>query len=238
MLHASARRVAVLAAMVPELQPVVRALALQPLALGGARAYRGHAGGREVVAAVTTMGTHAAAEVTGRLLDAHAVDHVIVVGICGGIDRGLELGALVVPEAVLDEATGTQVHPTPLGGATARGTLLTTDVLHRDPAKLDDFRRRGVVAVDMETAAIGAASEARGIPWSVFRSISDWAGDPDVDAALVGMSNPDGTANPRAVLRFVLTHPRRIPKLARLGAGMRLAVRNSTAAALAALSRR
>ena len=51
------------------------------------------------------------------------------------------------------------------------------------------------------------------------------------------MSNPDGTARPLAVLRFVLRHPRRIAKLAQLGAGLRLAVRNSTAPVLAALAR-
>ena len=234
---ASARRVAVLAAMVPELQPVVRGLSLQRIALGGARAYAGRAGRYEVVAAVTAMGTRAATEVTGRLLDAHAVDHVVVVGVCGGIDRRLKIGDVIVPALVLDEATGAQVHPTPLDGAVARDTLLTTDTLHRDPARIDAFCRQGIVAVDMETAAIGAVAERRGIPWSVFRAISDWAGDPDVDAELVGMSNPDGTARPLAVLRFVLRHPRRIAKLAQLGAGLRLAVRNSTAPVLAALAR-
>jgi len=231
-----ARRVAVLAAMVPELQPVVRTLALRPVPLGGTRAYLGRAGRLEVVAAVTSMGRRAATDVTTRLLDARAVDHVVVVGICGGIDRRLRIGDLIVPEIVLDEASGATYHPTALGGAVARDTLMTTDVLHDDPAAIDGFARRGIVAVDMETAAIGAVAESRGITWSVFRAISDWAGDPDVDADLLAMSHADGTPNPRAALHFILTHPRLIPKLARLGAGMRRAVQSSTAPALAALS--
>jgi adenosylhomocysteine nucleosidase len=229
------RRVAILAAMVPELRPIVRALALRPMPLDGARAYSGGRGGIEIVAAVTSMGTRAATDVTDRLLEAASVDHVLVVGICGGIDRRLSIGALVQPETVLDEASGTSYRPAPLGAVAPAGVLMTTDVLHNDPAETAELARRGIVAVDMETAAIGAISDARGIPWSVFRAISDWAGDPDLDAEIVGMSRPDGTPDPRAILRFLMRHPLRIPKLAKLGAGMRVAVERSTRAALAAL---
>lgn len=233
---AGARRVAVLAAMVPELKPVVRALELAPLALAGVRAYGGRAAGREIVAAVTAMGTRAARDVTARLLDAHPVEHVVVVGICGAVDRGLALGELVVPEVVLDEASGERHRPAPLEGFAARGTLLTTDVLHRDPETIERLRRAGVVALDMETAAIAATCAARDVPCSVLRAVSDRAGDPGVDEAVLGLTRPDGTANPAAIARFVVTRPWRLPELARLGAGMRLAVQTSTAALLGALS--
>lgn len=233
-----ARRVAVLAAMVPELRPIVRALGLRPWAAGGACAYAGTVGSREVVAAVTSMGTRAARGAARRLLDAAAVDHVLVVGICGGIDRRLGLGDLISPERVVDEASGCEYRPSPLGGAPARGALLTTDVLHDDPAEVAALAARGFVAVDMETAAIGAESEGRGIPWAVFRAVSDFAGDPQVDGELIGLSHPDGRANPRAIVRFLLTRPHRITKLVRLGAGMQRAVRTSTGAALAALAGR
>lgn len=230
------QRVAVVAAMASELRPMVRALGLRPWAAGGASALAGTVRGRDVVAVVTSMGTRAARAATRRLLDAAAVDHVLVVGICGGVDRRLGLGDLVSPERVVDEETGREYRPIPLGGAPVRGALLTTDVLHDDPAEVAALAARGFVAVDMETAAIGAESEARGIPWSVFRAVSDFAGDPQVDRELIGLSYPDGRANPRAIARFLLTHPQRIPKLVRLGAGMQRAVRGSTAAALAALA--
>jgi hypothetical protein len=114
--------------------------------------------------------------------------------------------------------------------------LLTTDVLHNQPEDLEEMIAEGIVAVDMETAAIGAVAEDRGIPWTAFRAISDRAGDPLVDAAVVGMSNADGSPNLPAVLRYVVTHPHRIPTLARLGKGMRAAVARSTAATLDLLS--
>lgn len=228
-------RVAVIAAMRAELRPIVTRLSLRPEGDAGARLYRGRAGSHEVVAAVTRMGTRAAARVSARLLDAVSVEHVIVVGIAGGIDPGVRIGELVSPEAVVDEATGAAFHPTPLGGAAPRGKLLTGDALHDDPADLERLRRDGFVAVDMETAAIGAAAEARGVPWSVFRAISDRAGEPGVDREVFALARPDGTPDPAAVARFVLTRPWRLPGLVALARGSGRAIRTSTQAVLRAL---
>jgi nucleoside phosphorylase len=225
-------RVAVLAAMVQEMKPFTRRLGLEREPLGDGAAYRGRAGSHPVVAAVTSMGTKAARAVTERLLDAHEVDHVVMIGICGGVSPDLEIGHLLVPEAVVDEATGQRVHPTPPDGTTAAGLLMTTDILHNQPHELAPLIEQGVVAVDMETAAVGAVAEERGIPWTAFRAISDRAGDPDVDPAVLTMSHADGSPNLPAVLRYVATHPHRIPKLAKLGRGMNAAVDATTRAAL------
>jgi len=227
--------VAILAAMVPELRPVVRGLGLRRTPLGDGVGYQGFACGRDVVAATTSMGTRAATSVTRRVLDAFVVDHVIVVGIAGAIGPTLSIGDLLVPEVVVDEATGDEVHPVPIAGHGARGKLLTTDALHNDPTELVELIDRGFVAVDMETAAIGAVCEQRGVPWSVFRAISDRAGDPTVDQSVLGLAHDDGSADIVAVARFLVTRPWRVPALARLGRGMKAAVRSSTDATLAAL---
>lgn len=229
------RSIAIVAAMVPELQPLVRALGLAPASLPGARSFRGAHGSLDVVATVTEMGTRAATDVTTRLLDAVSpVDHVLVVGICGGVARDVAIGDLVVPARVVDEASGCVLRPKPLGG-TPRGVLLTTDTLYTDPATIARFAAEGIVAVDMETAAIGMVCAARGVPWSVFRAVSDRAGDPRVDTDLVGMANADGTPNPGTIARYLLAHPGRIPGLVRLGRGMRAGVKRSTSALLQAL---
>lgn len=232
---AQGSRVAVLAAMLQELVPIVRRFSLGAEEHAFGRVRRGRAGSHELVAAVTSMGTEAATRVTTQLLDAFAVDHVIVVGIAGGIGPELEIGDLVCPEvAVLDE-TGREVRPTSLGSIAVRGKLLTTDRLYSNPQDLERLRSEGFLAVDMETAAIGAVAEARGIPWTAFRAISDFAGDPQVDADVVGLAKPDGSANPGAIVRFLLTKPWRIPKLVVLGRGMRRAVGVSTRAVIETL---
>lgn len=234
-MHPERRRsIAIVAAMLPELQPLVRALGLAPTALPGAHAFRGVHAQLDVVATVTEMGTRAATDVTTRLLDTVPVDHVLVVGICGAVAPEIAIGDLVVPARVVDEATGCVLRPKPLGG-TPRGVLLTTDTLYTDPATIARFAAEGIVAVDMETAAIGMVCAARGLTWSVFRAVSDRAGDPRVDADLVGMANADGTPNPGTIARYLLTHPGRIPGLVRLGRGMRAGVKRSTSALLAAL---
>jgi hypothetical protein len=99
-------------------------------------------------------------------------------------------------------------------------------------ARLED---QGVIAVDMETAAIAAVCERRRCPWSVFRAISDRADDGSTDAALFGLAGPDGEANLPAVLRFVFTNPNRVPQLVRLAHGLRLAANVAASAAISAL---
>jgi adenosylhomocysteine nucleosidase len=227
--------VAVIAAMVPEVRPVVRALSLEPVGGREEHVWAGPAGSRRVVAAVTSIGTASATEVTRKLLDAFEVDWVIAIGICGGIDPALAIGQLVVPASTVVEATGAEARPTPLPGHEPAGRLLTTDELHNDPDEVAALHAQGFVAVDMETGAIGLECEARSVPWSVLRAVSDRAGDPGVDPEVVGMAKPDGTADVSAVARYVLRHPNRLPKMAELGRGMKRAVAASTAATLDAL---
>jgi adenosylhomocysteine nucleosidase len=228
------RRVAVIAAMVPELRPLVRRWRLARGPYPDTIVRRGSSGRYEIIAAVTCMGTAAARGVTERVLGTFAVDHVIVVGVAGAVSPDVSVGDLVVPEVVVDEGTGQVVHPVPLQVA-AKGCLLTTDLLHNEPDELQGFIDNGVVAVDMETAAIGAVCEARQVPWSVFRAISDRAGDPAVDEAVVGLAKADGSADPAAIARFVITRPTSLPTLARLGRGLNRAVTVSTNAVLDAL---
>lgn len=225
---ADARSVAVIAAMVPELRPVVRALSLRRSGDPAVLTLTGRAGARDVVAAVTSIGTRAATGVTRRVLDVFDVDWVIAIGICGGIDPAVEIGDLVVPEATVVEASGAEGRPTPLPGHRASGRLLTTDELHTDREEVAGLHRQGFVAVDMETGAIGLECEARSIPWSVLRAVSDRAGDPGVDAEVVGMAKPDGSAHVPSIARYVLRHPHRVPKMAELGRGMKRAVATST----------
>ena len=59
--------------------------------------------------------------------------------------------------------------------------------------------QQGVVSLDMETAAIAERASTRGIPWSVFRAISDRATDGSVDDEVFHLSNQDGTPNAEAI---------------------------------------
>jgi adenosylhomocysteine nucleosidase len=218
-----------------ELLPLVRLLALRRSGSGRNAFHSGAVGRLEIVAVQTGIGIQAAASAVERVLDAGATEHVVVVGVAGGIGATVAIGDLVVPETVVDLDTGARFRPAPLGETAPRGSLLTSDVLLTDAAEFARFEREGAVAIDMETAAVAAVCERRGCPWSVFRSISDHTSDGSIDQAVFGMTGPDGEAKPAAVARFLLTQPWRIPQLARLARGLKLATNTAAAAAVRAL---
>ena len=219
-----------------ELVPLAQKLSLTEKQVGDLITHAGTLGGRDVVAIVTGMGTAFAREHTERLLDAMPVDQVVVVGITGALENDTPIGTLIRPEVVVNSATGSEHRPAPFGEQAPHGTMWTTDVLITDPEALAALRARGVVSLDMETAAIAAVCEARGIPWSVFRVISDRASDGSVDEEVFRMSNQDGTPNAEAIASYFERHPERLPLMARMAEDAKLATETAADAAIAACS--
>jgi hypothetical protein len=114
--------------------------------------------------------------------------------------------------------------------------MWTSDHFNSDPGHAATLREAGVVSLDMETAGIAAVCEARGIPWSVFRAISDRATDGSVDQEVFQLSNLDGTPNNEAIERFFAEHPERLEAMATLAEGAQLATEVAADAAIAACS--
>jgi adenosylhomocysteine nucleosidase len=200
-----------------EARRVARSLSLRRTVVGGRRGYRGALGAGEAVLAVTGMGPERAAAGTEAMVAECRPDAVIVAGICGALEDRMAIGTVVAPAVVVDGATGREYHPAPLAGLQGAGVLWTSAALITAPAELAALVDRGVVALDMETAAVAGVCEARGIRWSVVRAVSDRAPDGTVDDEVFRMSGPDGAPDPRAVARFVRRHPGRLPQLARMG---------------------
>jgi adenosylhomocysteine nucleosidase len=229
-------RVALLAPMRQELAPLVRKLSLRrdTDSIGW---HSGHVGALDVVARLTGIGTAAAARAAEALLAATPVDHVMVVGIAGGVDAEQPIGASIAPEIVVDGVSGREFRPTQLGALAPRGRLLTWDRLVTDLDEAAALRRSGVVGLDMETAAIAAVCERRGCPWSVFRAISDRVTDRSVDADVLSLAGSDGSGNPKALARYLLARPGRSIGLLRLARGTRRAANAAADAAIEACRR-
>lgn len=224
--------IAFICAMPMELRPLRRRLRLRKTELG----YVGQIGGRVVIASVSGIGTARAHAATVRLLDAVDVEWVIVVGITGAVDNETPIGTLVLPDLVVDGADRSEHRPTPLPLGDAQGAMWTTDNVLVDPAVHAELRARGVISLDMETAAIAKVCDARGVPWSVVRAISDRATDGSVDADIVGLCHPDGRINYSVVARYVISHPGAVPRLVRLARGSKLAVERAADAAIRGLA--
>jgi nucleoside phosphorylase len=230
--------IAFVCAMPMELTPLVERLALEQHEVDGVEMHRGTLEKREVVGIVTGMGTQLATEGIERLLAVVDVDHVVVVGITGAVDDEIPIGTMILPEAVVHSATGAEYRPTPIGDNVHQGKLLTGDELEGDVGVLPDLRERGIVALDMETAATAAVCDARGIAWSVFRSISDHPSDWTVTSECFHLSNLDGTPNHEAIERYFTEHPERLETLAKLSADSTLAANAAADAAIRAFERR
>jgi nucleoside phosphorylase len=230
--RAAVRRVAVIAAMPSELEPFVEKVgSMTREELGNRPLYRGRVGSAEVLATRTGMGTDLATEVTDRVLDAFAVDHVIAIGIAGAVS-GVEIGEVLTPALVINGDDGTRLVPSPPRGIASRGTLRTSRHFSVDARLIAELAGQGINAVDMETAAIGASAQRHGCTWSVYRAISDKPEDGLIDMDTFGLAHPDGSPDLWAAVRFIARRPWALPRLIRLG---RDAQRAADAAAEAAL---
>lgn len=223
--------IAVLAAMRSELRPFVRAAGLVRSGDG----YAGTVGRHEVVASLMGVGMTGATAAAERALGLGEVERLVVVGIAGGIDGRLPIGHVLVPEVVVDGATGAEHLPAPWGPFAPAGRLVTYDDFQTDPEVMARLQNEGYAAIDMETAAVAAVCERQGCPYTVFRAISDDAVNGSIDPAVVAMARPDGSPGAGAALLYVLRRPWRVPYLVGLGRDADSAARAAAAAAVAAL---
>lgn len=227
---ATSSRIAVLGAMPSELRPLVKPLGLRKAQLGAIEVRTGRLGGRDVVALKTGIGPDQARRSTEQLLAGEPFERVVMIGIAGGITGDQEIGDLVVAERVIDGRTGTSYRPAPIPGLEQKGALHTADHLILDPDAVARMRDEGIVALDMETAAVAEVCEAAGVEWSSIRSISDRSADGLVDADLLALTNADGTANIGASVKRLARHPGQIKKLAQLGKDATVATKAAAAA--------
>ncbi len=143
---------------------------------------------------------------------------LISIGICGGLDPALPIGALVIGKSVGNYTTDT--------GWTAR---LATTLPHArrasvagveiaafdSAAKAELFATTGAAIVDMESHIVARVAAAHGLPFAILRAVSDAATDSLPMAARVPLT-PDGGVRMGQVLAAVAANPRQIPALIRL----------------------
>jgi hypothetical protein len=110
------------------------------------------------------------------------------------------------------------------------GVLRTGAELQVDREILEPDRQRGVIALDMETAAVASVCEHHGVPLSAFRSISDRVQDGIVDGSTLAMTNPDGSANVWGAIKLIAARPSLLGKLGKLARDVKTASEAAAAA--------
>ncbi len=145
-------------------------------------------GGIPALACISGVGKVLAARAASLLIAEGATRGLLVVGTCGGLVRGLDVGTLV---------HCTRAHQTDLGAREGREVLSDERLrlawqrvepgregwfLTADRPVLSWWRRlrlarafAGPCVAEMETAAIGAVAAAAGVPWAALRAVTDRA---------------------------------------------------------------
>lgn len=222
--------------MKPELKAIVKSFGLHPTPEDPVFSHAGTAGSWGVAALVTGMGPAVAREATRKALATGVFDHVMVIGIAGGLDPALPVGSLMVPSRVRLHPEGPEFGAHPIPPRVADGGLMTTDGLFDDDQVWRPILEQGFGAVDMEAAGVAEVCEDAGVAWSVYRGISDRPDEHIVDQAVFSLSKPDGSADPVALAKYLARDPRRAKALAHLNRCMQEAASLAADAAYADLS--
>lgn len=215
------RRVVILAPMPLEMAAVTSVFGLHPSEPRGEAPWTGQVGDSAVTAIHGGMGPARTRETLVRLLeqglpDAGELDHVMIAGICGGLDPDLPVGTVINPETVVEHSTGLSYRHRPPGNTPLRGKLITTETVLFDSELSRRFFADGCLAVDMESSAVAEICEPLRVPWSVYRCIGDRHFDGLLDARVVALTNPDGSVDAAAIEKLLAEEPEVAARLERL----------------------
>jgi nucleoside phosphorylase len=212
-----------------ELDAITAAFGLEA-ADGSDQSYTGQLGNSNVTAVHIGMGPALTRAALARLLDPSApsyrpVDHIMIAGICGGLDPDLEVGTLIHAETIVDHASGAEYAHRPPGDVPLRGKIVTTEEATMNHDLSRSFFAMGCLGVDMENSAVAEVCEARGIPWSVYRCIGDRYFDGLLDERILAVANQDGSGNFDALNELLEAEPQIKDNLDRLSRDTSMAAR-------------
>lgn len=147
------------------------------------------AGGFAVLTCVSGVGKVRSAAGATALIAAGACDALIVVGLAGGLSRGMRTGDVFHCSAAQQVDSAVREDRRYVADADLRGAWMaclpgaTAQFLTADRPVLNPIKRTyltlrwgGPSIADMETAAAAAVAERAGVPWVAARAVSDLAG--------------------------------------------------------------
>lgn len=196
-------RVVVISALKSELAPLVKSWSGESVRAGGksiACFVR-----ENVVAAAGGMGAQCSEHTARALVERYRPELLISAGLGGALTPELRVGSIVVPELVIDAASGAQFHCEWL----AEGQTTTSLVTHADVAdghaKVALAHKFRASIVDMEAAGVARVAREKGIAFCCVKAISDELG---FSMPPLGRFVRQGEFHTVAFLRWLTLRPR------------------------------
>jgi len=181
------------------------------------------------------VGCGAARQERARALVRHMVEQgatrLISFGLCGAVSPDLVAGDLVLGSSVMSRDQAWEAEqafyaplieqlPSALCGSVWGGAKIAARA--QDKALI--LRRTGCMAVDTESHIVAEAASRAALPFNIVRAVCDTA-DMDLPSAALVPLLKEGGVDRRAVWRLIISEPRQLFPLARLGRNAALALR-------------
>jgi adenosylhomocysteine nucleosidase len=205
-------RVAIIAALPGELNPLVKGWDRVPSPTKGISLWVANAGDDEHVAVCGGMGTAAALRAFAAAEHVGTLDLVISAGWAGALEDGVKPGHCYIASEVIDSLTGERFS---LTDGNRRQRLVTTPQVVSEAEKTRLWDTYGAVLVDMEATAVCRLAQIRGIPVCCFKAVSD-----DRDAKLPDINpfiDQSGQMRMLPFLGYVALRPQYWGSLIQLG---------------------
>ncbi len=207
--------------------------------LGKASAWLGKWGKQNIVMVQSGVGKQRADDATLQVIDRFQPRVLISTGYAGAVQPELNVGDLVIADAILEAKEEVKYFPDqdwlgramnipcPDGVKAIVGGLLTVNtVIHDSATKWELGKSYSVQAVEMETSAIARVAEEQGLPLLSVRVISDRLNQELLDSS--SFLGRDGEISNLKAGWYVLTHPGSIKSALSLRAQTKIATQALT----------
>jgi adenosylhomocysteine nucleosidase len=213
--------VGIVAAMPMEIGPLLARLK-SPRKYSGERhtVIEGELSGKIVVAIIAGVGRKSARRGTQLLIGGHRPRWMISAGFGGALDPGLKRNQVVLADEVLDtDGLRLSIDVSAPAESTTKhkitaGRLLTVDKIIRTAAEKAALRHQYHQAdlLDMETSAVAAVCNERGVRFLGVRVISDEAGV-DLPPEILSIMGPTGSFRVGAAMGAIWRRPSSLKEL-------------------------
>lgn len=212
--------VAIVAAMERELAPLVQDWELSTVQAGGRSliCYEGP----DMVAVFSGMGCKRAEDAARAVVEKYAPRVLVSAGLAGALIRSLKVGSIVLPNLIVDAASGTEYRCNVGGEVIGGGVLVSNFEIAGRAAKSELVECFHALVVDMEAAGVAKVAMEQDLRFRCVKAISD---ELEFDLPPLNRFVTDGAVQIRKLMRWIAVRPQYWPAMIALGRNSRRATR-------------